>query len=163
MAGASYNIYIHTIGSNGEGGSRKPTQPIKPTENKPTEPTNAGGNFFTSYKNFVNNVNNMKTTAVSAVKKFLPVVVTLAVMKVVDKAASFVIPFYTTETGDYSYQNAYYNFKASVNALFNPVSTAVNIARIEQQNRIFNLGQTQNRLLLGDSTINFNYGKGYNV
>jgi hypothetical protein len=162
----SYTIYLKSVGV-GDSNSQKPTTP-KVNQPKPTEPeeeenvTFMAGftNFATKTKKFAGGIaGGIK----GAAKSFLPVAIMVAAITVADKAASFLIPFYTTATGDYSFQNNYSNFKQTLNNAFNPIQYFINAQKMQHENYIFNRKVSEQRLLLGDSTINYNFGRGINV
>lgn len=158
----SYTIYLKSVGGE-NGGSNKQTSP-KTTQNKMTSPDeNEKTSFMAGFKNFATNTKRYATTAQSAIKKFLPIAITVAAVKIIDQATTFLLPFYTTATGDYAFQNNYNNFKQTVNNIFNPIQTFINYQKTKQQIAVFNQNVSEQRLLLGDSTINYNFGRGINV
>ena len=156
-----YNIYIHS--ANNLGGS---TNPTKAWTKQQTNQTDAWESEYSGYQPNSNIpiVDELKDMGITALAKAFPAVaIAIAVIKiatkVVDNAISTVEPFITRESGDYTFQVGYSNFKVGLSNIFNPSGTALNAATYFQENRIFNRGQEQQRLLLGDSFINSNYRK----
>lgn len=67
---------------------------------------------------------------------------------------NYMEPFITTSSGDYNFATELKNFQNTVNAIMSPVGTVINYYQEQNRRRVFNLGQEQNRMLLGDSIIN---------
>lgn len=151
-----YNIYIHS--ANNLGGN---TNPTKSWNNQQTNQTDAWTEEYSGYP--VNNTDlpaELKNMGWNKIKKAFPVVAAaVAVYKLGIKVIDTIEPFITRESGDYRFNTNFSNYKVGVSMIFNPTSTVLNAATYFQENRIFNRGQEQQRLLLGDSFINSNYRK----
>lgn len=70
------------------------------------------------------------------------------------KVLNYIEPFYTTSTGNYNFAVDLKNFQNIVNKITHPISSALALGHIYNQNRIDNLSKEQSRDLLGDSIIN---------
>lgn len=137
-----YHIYLHNLVEGGQGNPTVPTPPDKPSM---TIPDYSEEGAF--------NPRMALTTAAKAAKGFLPVAITLAAAKAADKALSVALPFMAKESGDYSGTIAYSNFKAQINNLTHPVSTALNWIRADQDVRLSNERSQRQRELLGDAFL----------
>lgn len=137
-----YHIYLHNLVEGGQGNPTVPTPPDKPSMTMPDY--SEEGTF---------NPRMALTTAAKAAKGFLPVAITLAAAKAADKALSVALPFMAKESGDYSGTIAYSNFKAQINNLTHPVSTALNWIRADQDVRLSNERSQRQRELLGDAFL----------
>lgn len=152
-----YNIYIHS--ANNLGGN---TNPTKAWTKQQVIQTDAWESEYSGYQPTSNLpiVDELKSMGTTALAKAIPVVaIAMAIYKIGTKIVDTVEPFITRESGDYRFNVGYSNFKVGVNMVFNPSGTALNAITYFQENRIFNRGQEQQRLLLGDSLINSNYRK----
>lgn len=138
-----YHIYLHNLNEGGQGNPTVPNPPDKPSMTVP-DYSEEGGGFSPRMA---------LTTAAKAAKGFLPVAVALAAAKVADKAATVALPLMAKENGDYSGTIAYSNFKAQVNNLTHPVSTALNWIKAEQDIRLSNERSSRQRELLGDAFL----------
>lgn len=87
-------------------------------------------------------------------------IVAAAVIKTTDKIITFTTDTKALALGDYSKQTEYNNFKASTNALFHPISTALNRMRFDFEINRKNQKAALERELLGDSFINQYTGRG---
>ena len=142
-----YNIYIHDKTS----GQSKPTQPRTTggtnTKGK-TQETNNGGAVSLLAKKVGSVVAGATTTAGKIA------IAIYAAYKVADKVISVIEPFVTRETGDYRFSVAWHNVKATINNFMNPVHSGISHLRYNQEMRLYNEKQEQQRLLIGDSFIN---------
>lgn len=155
-----YNIYIHTDGA----GNSNPTVPWSDGD--------AGGGSFQSNTqpwsngiskaaNIAQNPDGLVAGAFSKLAKAIPAIaVATAVVHLTDKIATTIIDFNTIESGDYTAQLSYNNFKAGIKAAFHPVSTWINFEKQKRINRLSNEVQKANLALLGDSYINSFNGYG---
>lgn len=149
-----YNIYIHS--ATNLGGQDNPT---KAWSQQNLQQTEAWNNDYSGYQQTYNSNTELpdylKNRGIDALKKAIPAVaIAIAVYKIANKIVSTIEPFITRESGDYRFQTGYSNFKVGMGMIFNPSGTALNALTYFQENRIFNRGQEQQRLLLGDSFIN---------
>lgn len=140
-----YHIYLHNLVEGGQGNPTVPTPPDKPSMTIPDYSEEGGGSGF--------NPRMALTAAAKAAKGFLPVAIALAAAKATDKALSVALPIIAKENGDYSGTIAYSNFKAQVNNLTHPVSTALNWIKAEQDIRLSNERSSRQRELLGDAFL----------
>ena len=123
-----YHIYLHNLNEGGQGNPTVPTPPDKPSMTVPDYSEESGGGF---------NPRMALTTAAKAT----------------DKALSVALPIMAKESGDYSGAIAYSNFKAQINNLTHPVSTALNWIKAEQDVRLSNERSQRQRELLGDAFL----------
>ena len=137
-----YHIYLHNLNEGGQGNPTVPTPPDKPSMTAPDY--SEGGGF---------NPRMALSTAAKAAKGFLPVAVALAAAKMADKALTVSLPLMAKENGDYSGAIAYSNFKAQLNNMTHPVSTALNWVKAEQDIRLSNVRSQRQRELLGDAFL----------
>ena len=139
-----YHIYLHNLNEGGQSNPTVPTPPDKPSMTVPNYSEEAGKAF---------DPRMALSTAAKAAKGFLPIAVTIAVAKVTDKVLTVALPLMAKESGDYSGTIAYSNFKAQVNNLTHPVSTALNWIKAEQEIRLSNERSSRQRELLGDAFL----------
>lgn len=151
-----YNIYIHDKTS---------------SQSKPTQPRKGGGTNTTAQKQTSGGTTASGGFSLKALKSGLgnkmPVMgkvgIALYVVKkaadIAVKAITMVEPFVTRETGDYRFKVRFGNGLTIANNIFNPFGTLYNELTVQQQNRLFNKRQEEERLLLGDSFINSNNRK----
>lgn len=149
-----YNIYIHS--ATNLGGQENPT---KAWSREKTQQTDAWTNDYSGYQESYNDNNGitdeLKNKGISALAKAVPAVaIAIAIYKTAVKVVSTIEPYITRESGDYRFQTGLNNYKAGSSMIFNPSSTVLNAMSYFQEVRIFNKGQEQQRLLLGDSFIN---------
>ena len=123
-----YHIYLHNLNEGGQGNPTVPTPPDKPSMTVPDYSEESGGGF---------NPRMAQSTAAKAT----------------DKALSVALPIMAKESGDYSGTIAYSNFKAQINNLTHPVSTALNWIKAEQDIRLSNERSQRQRELLGDAFL----------
>ena len=136
-----YNIYIHDKSDQ----NGKPTQPRKETESDtaPKADQDAEGGE-------------------AAFSGLGWIAVAIAAAKVADAAVTTMLPFQARETGDYSRQYAYNDFKTGVKlaigVVTNPVGTAYRsalaVANLKQTEAIEEKRKSRERSLLGDALIN---------
>lgn len=152
-----YNIYIHSV--NDLGGTSSPTKAWKKQQD--ITQTDAWTPEYSGYPVNTDDLpTELKEMGTDALKKAFPVIaIAIAIYKIAMKAVETVEPFITRESGDYRFNTWLSNYKVGTSMIFNPASTALGAANYLQENRIFNKGQEQQRLLLGDSFINSNYRK----
>ena len=149
-----YNIYIRNMG--GGGGNQSPIKAKKET----TSPTTPRG-YYTDDTDEGDGDDNglgfIKNTIASAIKwvKVHPVATALVVAyKITKKVVDEVSPRYATQTGDYSFNIGWNNFKTAMSNLTNPVQYAWASVDMHTQIQLTNQRQEQARMFLGDATLN---------
>lgn len=154
-----YHIYLHSVNS---GGTIKPTEPRNEKSTpKPTETTSIS--FFGSAKNFVTGVRKYSSgagaKAMGVLGKVIPAfAVMAAIIKVADTVFEYALPFYTTTTGNYYVKENRDMMKVRIGMIFNPVETIYSFNIADTQRRVANRNAETNRILTGDTLINYNYG-----
>lgn len=160
---ADYHIYLH----NSAGETPNPTKPKETQEggkNKKTSPT---VNFINQATNLIVNpdslISSAKTkiggTLKSAAKIAVPLAIAGALIKIGDKVITEYLSFSETASGNYTGSFAYGNFKQSVHNFFHPFSTWLGHEKAKLQIKVGNLRNEQERLLLGGTIYNSNYGR----
>lgn len=140
-----YNIYIHDK-TGGRGAS--PTVP-NASPNPDTAPRQEG-------------MTDGREMAGAAFEGAGWIAVAVAAAKIADAAVTSLLPFQARETGDYSRQYAWNDFKACIGLaadfVKNPIGaayrTAVSVVSIKQNEALEEKRKSQERSLLGDSLIN---------
>lgn len=156
---ADYNINLRIV----DGTQKSPTKP-KTSENKPT--STKSSSVSSSFKQIINSMMSpdaLISQGLGAVSKAVPVIAgAMAVIKVGDKVYQNLMKVHTIQSGNFTSQINYNNFKSTLNAMIHPFSTALNRMyynmEIQNQNERLEL----NRSLLGDTILNGKDG-GYNV
>lgn len=136
-----YNIYIHDKTS----GQNKPTTP-KTNGGSNTTPKGDGSEKEAAEQGL--------TKAASGSKLGKIAIAVYAAVKVSEKIVETVYPFVARETGDYRFSVAYSNVKQTISNFVNPIGYATNFIVFNQNMRLYNQKQEQQRLLIGDSFIN---------
>lgn len=158
-----YNIYIHTVS---QGGNESPTIPwqLKTTGNE--NGAVAGGEFSPSTAvkegaSFLRNPDSLIAGVMSTAigKLGVGALIVKVIANITDKAITMYQSYAAPASGDYKFQIAYNNFKAGIQSVMHPFSTGLQAQMRDLQIRKENLANEQQRLLLGDSVINSQYGR----
>lgn len=147
-----YNIYIHSATNLGVQDS-----PTKAWGKEKIAQTNAWESDYSGFQPIDNIAitDELKGMGTTVLAKAIPAfAIAYAIYKIGTKIIDTIEPFITRESGDYRFNVGYSNFKVGLSNIFNPAGTTLNAITYFQENRIFNRGQEQQRLLLGDSFIN---------
>lgn len=150
---ADYNIYIHSDQASSSGNK---TEAWK-FDGQASEggETSSWVSKFQSGVNTAMNPDSLIDRGVGFLAKAVPAVaVAMIAFKVIDSAVTTANQFVSTESGDYRSTTYYNNFKSGFTMLFRPFSTAFNVAKVRQQERVENKARQEFRYLYGDSTIN---------
>lgn len=161
MAGQSYHIYIH---GDGVGSGSSPTKPKKTS--KPTKPKQDDDGIdltgvVKQVGGFIQNPDSLIGMAKSAAFAKAGIVGVIAKVgyDISMKITSEVVDLQALMTGDISGQIGLNNFRAGLNMVFTPISSAISYAKyniqLQQQVERSKLQQQ----LLGDSVINQNYNR----
>ena len=171
---ADYNIYIHAIGTGG-GTSDNPTIPwsqrgengnggaFSQTESQ-TGSLQWGNNAAKSIiraASFAQNPDSLISSAITAIGKAFPIAAAAyACVKLGEAIIDNVVQFGTIESGDYTNQTNWNNIKKGVQMMLHPISSAVEISKMQNQWARDNKKLQAQRDLLGDSVINSYTGRG---
>lgn len=154
-----YNIYIHSDTS-GSGKKKTTAKDKKSSASKTTPKESKALQYTTEAINTASNPDSLVSKGVGAVAKAVPAVaVAFAVAGLVDKVATTIISFNTINTGDFSAQIGYQNFKSAIGGILRPFSTTLNYALSVREANVNQRRVNEQMRLLGDSVINNNnYG-----
>lgn len=164
MAVQSYAIYIRYPKTESNNKCKPSTENNKVVPNVDNslntaakkEESNSGGN--TTINGFIRSSKNpMGALIGNASKAFAPIAVGIATAKIIDSVVGAAIPFYVGYTGDTNVSLNYANFKGAINAIMNPIGTALEYANKQMELYQERLKIEQRRALTGNSIIN-NYG-----
>jgi hypothetical protein len=153
-----YHIYLHSTG----GGStlQKPTQPSnnKKAQTKPTTK-----NFFQSAKDYVKQVSTFVDDTLKDLETAAESIVVVGIIKAAVEMVDFVYEktesLYTTDTGNYFFADNIDKIKNRVAMVFNPIDSLLTVANANMQRRVSNRNAMAQRLLTGDTYLNYNYGQ----
>ena len=160
-----YNIYIHAIG-NGASTNQNPTVPWSQREgngafNQTQSQSSDDGlgrdaaNIVSKIARAASNPDSVVATAASKFAKILPwVAAAYVVAQVSLKISEEVMDYQAIQSGDYSTQAAWQNWKQGVRNFFQPVSSHWSAHKVRLQWNNENLKRERHRDLLGDSVIN---------
>lgn len=158
-----YNIYIHTVS---QGGNQSPTTPwqlrtsgnengtIPGGDSSPSTAVQEGASFLRNPDSLIAGV---MSTAIG--KLGIGAIIVKAIADITDKAISMYQSYASTASGDYKFQITYNNFKTAIQSVMHPFSTGLQAQMRDLQIKKENLANEQQRLLLGDSVINSQYGR----
>lgn len=166
---ADYNIYLTSVGNNGQGNS-SPTTPWQlrggvggsggdSGENMgggfdPSNAVRRGAAFLQNPDSLIGSV--LKTPIG---KLGIAAVVIGAAINITDKAITMYQSYASPASGDYKFQIDYSNFKQSVHNFMHPFSTEIQRQFNQLQIKKENLANEQARLLLGGTYLNAPYGR----
>lgn len=153
-----HNIYIHD--------KTNSTNPTQPTEmgGKTTPQGFNGGKSITSTPTTGFSPENQITDVAGGVasKGIVFAAVAIAVKKTVQIGKSIVsygANYYSTESGDYKFMNGWNNMWQGINNIKDPVQTVLSLHTNWQHIKIENNRKEQEKLLLGGTIINAEYGR----
>lgn len=163
--GSDYNIYIHTIGSNGQ--DRSPTTPwqvamsdegsgdvVSGGDFNPSSAVRKGASFLSNPDSAIGSILKTPIGKIGAVG-----IAIMAAIHLTDKAITMYQAYAAPASGDYKFQIEYNNFKQSIHNTFHPFSTEIQRQYNTLQIKKENLANEQARLLLGGTYINSPYGR----
>ena len=118
---------------------------------------------FKTMAGFLSNPDSLVSSGFSTALKAIPHIAAAAlIVGVVTKISDFVIgdqlALESIQSGDFQASTAYQDFKASIHAVFTPVSTSIRHRQTLARIKTINTRNSYQAALLGDSTIN-NYHK----
>lgn len=137
-----YNIYIHDKTSN----QSKPTQPRVSGSANVVPKTAQGQKASGQVANYSQLFKVGKAGKAAAIL--------YATYKISDSIISTIEPFVTRETGDYRFNVTYNNVKSALSAVLNPIGAVKGYLTYNQEIRLFNQKQEQQRLLIGEKITN---------
>lgn len=143
-----YNIYIRTLN---EGGSSSQTIPWKKQQESQTRPwtdeteegEDAEGEGF-----------NIVQKAITIAKGNPWVAAVIAAVKITEMVLVNIAPRLATEYGDYRFSVSLNNLKTGMEAIFHPISTALNAFDYYQASKNEMYRASQQRQLIGESYSN---------
>lgn len=167
----NYHIWLHNV--NGGSATKRSATNLQESAQKqkkftPQDPIEEDEESM-SFSNVIrvassfNNLSKAASSAVSSIGAVSPYVAAAIVaiklaVDTTDKVITTLTPFYTSNTGDYSFQIDYSNFKNALNVINKPISAT--ISYFQQQNNVAvnNRRTSQERLLYGDTDLNYYTG-----
>lgn len=162
-----YHIYLHNSTSGQQAPQTTPKQ-VKPIEQRTSGKTkpNVSGMIATT-TNLITNPDSLISSAMSksagvlkTVGKFVvPLFITHALYRITDKIATEYFAITETASGDYTGSFVLGNIKQSIHNLTHPFSTVFSSFKAQHQIKIGNMRTEQERLLLGGTIYNSNYGR----
>lgn len=151
-----YNIYIHNV--NGSSTDSSPTKAWSPSEESQTKAwSTTTTQAFQEDVATVKGLNPMEIAdkGKTALAKSHPAVaIAIAVVALSIKLTDALTAYYAKETGNYSNEKRWNNIKATASAMFNPFGVVRSYILQSQETRLYNAKAEQERLLIGESTIN---------
>ena len=147
-----YNIYIHDKTN----GSQKPTKPRRTggTNTTSKQDGSKGDSIGGNIPTLANIKNGIKKNIPAAGKIGIALLVVKKAAEITMKAIDVIEPFVTRETGDYRFNIAWNNAKATINTLTNPIGSVLNAMTTTQVITLVNKRLEQQRLLIGDAEVN---------
>jgi len=166
-----YNIYIHANSSSPASNPTTPWGQGGSNDGGQSNTMSASGSFekegasvirtITKAAGYAQNPDSLIGTAITKIATVIPwVAAAYAVVKLGETVIDNVLDFSVVETGDYTGQVAWQNFKAATSVVFHPVSSVVQMFKTERKWARQNQRAKMERDLLGDSVINSYMGRG---
>jgi hypothetical protein len=166
---ADYNIYLTSVGNDGQGNS-SPTTPWQlrggAGGSGGDSGDNMGGGFDPSNAvrrgaAFLQNPDSMIGSVLRTPigKLGIASVIIGAAINITDKAVTMYQSYSSSASGNYKYQIEYSNFKQNLHNFMHPFSNEVQRQMSALQIKKENLANEQERLLLGGSVLNAPYGR----
>lgn len=152
-----YNIYIHSDPSISNGDRTKPWR----SGQTPTSPKDkdGSGEVVSEILNTASNPDSLITRGVGVVTRAIPyVAIAFAAFALIDKTVSTVQNLNAINTGDFSGQVAYNNFKTTLRSGLQPFSVTFNYYQYTQQINATRKRAELSQSLLGESIINSRFG-----